>query len=73
MGDLSPDEAAERISAVVSESLAELTTGWVLVASTITDDGQQATWYLSPPGQPSPQTLGQLMFGLAKQLGLDPD
>lgn len=49
-------KAAEGVQAAVGE----LVTGWVVVATTITDEGESAAWVLTQPGQAEWTTLGLL-------------
>jgi hypothetical protein len=62
----SPDEATRRVSDAIATALGEITTGWALVAATITDEGQQACWNLVSDGLPSWQHLGLLSYGVAR-------
>ena len=56
------DTARAKIADTLADSLGELVTGWVLVATTITDDGQSAAWSLTQPDQPTWTTLGLLAW-----------
>lgn len=76
MVDFTPDEATKRVGDAISEALGELVTNWVLTASSITDEGDQATWHLRSDGQPDWVTLGLLNYAAARvqnTIGVDED